>query len=61
MDGRLKSIVKHANAPTIKKKFDVLGIKPEDIRTIKDLEKVHITGKNEMVKLQSEVPPFGGF
>lgn len=60
---KLRHIIKHAydNAPAIKKKFDASGIKPNDIRTIKDLEKVPITSKDEMVRLQNENPPFGGF
>lgn len=60
---KLKSIVKHAyaNAPTVRKKFEAVRVRPEDIRTIKDLERVPVTSKNEMVKLQSEAPPFGGF
>ncbi len=63
LNDRLRHIVKHAydNAPTIKKKFDAAGVKPSDIRTIKDLEKVSITRKDEMMRLQSENPPFGGF
>ncbi len=60
---KLRYIIKHAyeNAPAIKRKFDAVGIKPEDIQTIKDLEKIPITSKDEMVRLQNENPPFGGF
>lgn len=60
---KLRHIIRHAyeNAPSVKRKFDAAGVKPEDIGTIKDLEKIPVTSKDEMVRLQNENPPFGGF
>ena len=59
----LRKIVSHAfqNAPAIRKKFQSAGVKPEDVKTVRDLEKVPITHKHELASLQKEDPPFGGF
>ena len=41
--------VKHAyeNVPQYKKRFDEIGLRPEDIRGIEDLEKIPFTGKTD--------------
>jgi phenylacetate-CoA ligase len=59
----LRKIVRHAykNAPAIKEKFDIAGVPPSAIRTIRDLEKIPVTTKDELLKLQRANPPFGGF
>lgn len=59
----LQKIVHHAysNAPAIKRKLDDCGVKPDDIRTVKDLERLPITHKHELAELQQKEPPFGGF
>jgi phenylacetate-CoA ligase len=59
----LRKIVRHAykNAPAIKEKFDIAGVPPSAIRTIKDLEKIPVTTKDELLNLQRANPPFGGF
>ncbi|RPJ79050.1 MAG: phenylacetate--CoA ligase family protein, partial [Deltaproteobacteria bacterium] len=59
----LQKIVVHAcqNAPAIQKKFVSAGLKPGDVRSVKDLEKLPITHKHELASLQKENPPFGGF
>ena len=59
----LRRIVEHAykNAPAVKDKFDVAGVRPSAIRTIKDLEKIPVTTKDDLLKLQRANPPFGGF
>jgi phenylacetate-CoA ligase len=49
------------NAPAIKEKLDKAGVSPSEIRTVKDLEKLPVTTKDELVKLQQSNPPFGGF
>jgi phenylacetate-CoA ligase len=41
--------------------MDSAGLKPRDIQTIKDLEKIPITKKTELMELQQKNPPFGGF
>jgi phenylacetate-CoA ligase len=60
---RLAGIVSHAyrHAPAFKAKLDRAGVKPSEIKTIKDLDKIPVTAQSEMVSLQKENPPFGGF
>jgi phenylacetate-CoA ligase len=59
----LQKIVRHAyeNAPAIRRKFDESQVKPHDIKSVKDLERLPITHKHELASLQQEAPPFGGF
>jgi phenylacetate-CoA ligase len=51
----------YKNAPAIKEKFDKAGVSPSEIRAVKDLEKLPVTTKDELVRLQQANPPFGGF
>ena len=62
-DAELQKIVQHAyeNASAVRKKFDDSGVKPKDIKSVKDLERLPITHKHELASLQQEDPPFGGF
>lgn len=62
LEERLRHIIKFAyeNAPAVRKKMDQAGVKPEEIQTIKDLEKIPITRKEDIIALQKENPPFGG-
>ena len=59
---RLRSIVVHAyaNAPAFKKKMEEAGTLPSDIKSIDDLDKIPITSKEDLMKLQKTYPPFGG-
>ncbi len=63
LNRKLRGIVQYAckNSIAIKNKFDSAGLKPRDIQTIKDLEKIPITKKTELMELQQKNPPFGGF
>lgn len=63
LNERLSKQVRFAyrNAPAVKEKFDKAGVSPSQVRTIKDLEKLPVTTKDELVKLQQANPPFGGF
>jgi phenylacetate-CoA ligase len=45
----------------MKSKMDSVGLKPKDIQTIEDLEKLPITKKTDLMELQKKNPPFGGF
>ena len=60
---KLRGIIQYAykNSIAFKNKLDSVGLKPKDIQTIKDLEKVPITQKTELMELQKKNPPFGGF
>ncbi|MBA4392748.1 MAG: phenylacetate--CoA ligase [Desulfobacca sp.] len=53
-------LLAYAQAPAIKHKFDQEGLRPEEIQTVKDLERIPITKKAELVGIQKENPPFGG-
>ncbi len=56
---RLRSVAKRAynNVPYYKKLFDEAGIKPEDIKTLKDIEKLPLTTKDDL----RDAYPFGMF
>ena len=59
---RLQSLVRYAYefSPFYHKRFDEIGLKPRDIRTIEDFKrKVPLTDKSEFVHLQRERPPYG--
>lgn len=47
---RLKDVVKRAydNVPFYRKRFDEIGLKPEHIVTLKDIEKIPFTTKNDL-------------
>lgn len=58
----LRSLVRHSydHAPAWKKRLDQVGVKPDHIQTVKDLEKIPIIRKNDIIHLQREAPPLGG-
>lgn len=60
---RLERIVRFAyeHAPAMKDKLDKAGLSPDAVRTTEDLEKIPITRKEDLPKLQRASPPFGGF
>jgi phenylacetate-CoA ligase len=47
---RLKKTVRYAynNSPFYKAKFDAAGVKPSDVRTLKDIEKIPFTVKSDL-------------
>ncbi len=56
---RLQAVVKKAyeNVPYYRKRFDEVGVKPEDIKTLKDIEKLPFTTKTDL----RDAYPFGMF
>jgi phenylacetate-CoA ligase len=60
---RLIHIVNHAyqNAPAVRKIFQSAGLKPGDIQSLADLDRIPVTTKDRLVELQMQDPPFGGF
>jgi phenylacetate-CoA ligase len=44
----------------VKKIFGEKSIKPSDIKTVKDLEKLPVISREELVRLQKENPPYAG-
>jgi phenylacetate-CoA ligase len=63
LNRRLRGIIQYAykHSIAVKSKLDSAGLKPKDIQTLKDLEKIPITKKTELMELQKKNPPFGGF
>jgi phenylacetate-CoA ligase len=45
----------------VKKIFDERNINPTEIKTVKDLERLPVISREQLVKLEMEEPPFGGF
>ena len=62
-DAHVRWVVQHAyeSAPGVRAKMDAAGVAPRDVRGVKDLERIPITSKDDLVRLQKESPPFGGF
>lgn len=62
-DGKVRWIVEHAfrNAPGVRARMLEAGVDPASVRTVKDLEKIPITTKDDVIRLQKQAPPFGGF
>jgi phenylacetate-CoA ligase len=63
LNQKLRGIIQYAykNSVAFKNRMDSVGLKPKDIQTIKDLERIPITKKADLVELQKKNPPFGGF
>ena len=63
LNQKLQDAIRYAyqNAPAVRQKLDAAGVAPSDIKTIKDMEKLPVTTKDQLVKLQRANPPFGGF
>lgn len=59
---RLREQVQYAyeNSPAMRAKLDAAGIRPSDIRTAKDMEKIPVTTKDELIDLRKINPPWGG-
>jgi len=49
----------YENSPFYRKKWDEAGIKPQDIRSLGDFEKMPCVMKEEIRRDQAEYPPFG--
>lgn len=62
IDEQLRELVAFAyeNGPAMREHFDKAGVKPEDIQTRADLEKLPIFSKDSVVARQQADPPFGG-
>ena len=63
LNHRLSETIEHAyhHAPAVKEIFDKAGVSPAQIRTIKDLEKLPIIRKTDLIERQKVNPPYGGF
>jgi phenylacetate-CoA ligase len=50
----------YQHAPAVKKLLDTAGVGPDQIRTVKDLEKLPVTRKTDLLEMQKADLPFGG-
>ncbi len=50
----------YRNSPFARNLLDKAGVRPFSIRTVKDLELLPITRKNDLIEAQKANPPFGG-
>jgi phenylacetate-CoA ligase len=59
----LGKLVAHAwrRAPGVRRRLEAAGIRPGDVRTIEDLDRLPVMKKAAMPDLQRADPPFGGF
>jgi len=60
---KLSQTVVHAyyDAPSVKEIFDKAGVNPSQIKTVKDLQRLPIIRKTNLIELQRAKPPYGGF
>ncbi len=59
---KLPGTIKHAytHAPAVKALLDRAGVGSEEIRTIKDMEKLLVTRKTDLLEMQKQYLPYGG-
>ncbi len=59
---KLGQVLAHAwgNAPAARACMESAGVAPGDIKTLDDLQKIPVTPKAELVRMQQANPPFGG-
>lgn len=62
-DVRVRQIIAYAydHAPAARRILESVGPRPTDIRGVADLARIPITRKDELLELQRQNPPFGGF
>ena len=63
LNAKLAETVRNAyeRAPAARDIMDDAGVKPGDILRIKDLEKLPVTRKVDLIERQKRRPPYGGF
>ncbi|MEW5985421.1 MAG: AMP-binding protein, partial [Chloroflexota bacterium] len=50
----------YENAPAVRARLDQAGVRPEEIETVADLERIPVLPKDEVIAMQQAHPPFGG-
>jgi phenylacetate-CoA ligase len=50
----------YTHSPPMREKLESAGVRPEDIHTTKDLEKLPVTTREDIMAWQKAEPPFGG-
>jgi phenylacetate-CoA ligase len=59
----VQALVAHAwrKAPGVRRRMAAAGLRPADVRTLEDLDRLPVIRKATMPDLQRADPPFGGF
>ncbi len=62
LNKRLERQIRFAyrNSSAVKEMLDGTGVEPSRIRTVKDLERLPVTTKDDLAEMQRARPPFGG-
>lgn len=50
----------YRNAPAARRQLDSAGVKPSEVRTLKDMERLPIIRKVDVIDWQKKDPPYGG-
>ncbi len=63
MSEKLGRLIEYAyeKAPGFKARMDKAGLKPGDIKTSADLQRIPVLHKDDLIQLQKSDPPFGGY
>jgi len=63
LNGRLRLQIRHLydHSPFARAVLDTAGLRPEDIQTTADLARLPVTRKADIIRLQQQNPPYGGF
>lgn len=63
LDRRLAKQIEFAyrHAPAVRIGLDRAGVAPRQVKRVRDLERLPVTTKDDLLKLQRADPPFGGF
>lgn len=63
LEKRLRAVISNAYrfAPATRSIMNRKNLKPRDVQTYKDLEKLPVTRKTDVIELQKVHPPYGGF
>lgn len=62
-DARIRRAIRYAydHSTAVRQKMAKVGLTPGDVQSARDLERVPVTSKDQLLKLQRQAPPFGGF
>jgi phenylacetate-CoA ligase len=62
LDSKLSERVTYSyqQIPAVKTLFDKAGVSPDQIQTVKDLEKLPVTRKTDLLEMQKAALPYGG-
>lgn len=62
LNRQLSEMVRHGykTSSRVKAMFDSLGLAPDDVTTVDDLEKLPVISREDIVDMESKEPPYGG-